>query len=91
MKESVILVDIKLTSFCVRIKLESDISVHCSFVEISLSLSLYNLCIVYFYMPKLLCPDRLWGLPSLLYNGSRRVLSPGAKSCRGVTLTTYPI
>jgi hypothetical protein len=27
-----------------------------------------------------LCPDRLWGPPSLLYNGYRGVLSPGVKA-----------
>jgi hypothetical protein len=39
-----------------------------------------------------LCPDRLWGPPSLLSNGYRgRVLSPGVKRGRGVTPTTHPI
>jgi hypothetical protein len=37
-----------------------------------------------------LCPDRLWGPLSLLYNGYRGVLSPGVKRGRGVTLTTHP-
>jgi hypothetical protein len=37
-----------------------------------------------------LYPDRLWGPPSLLYNGYRGVLSPGVKRGRGVTLTTHP-
>jgi hypothetical protein len=37
-----------------------------------------------------LCPDRLWGPPSLLYNGYRGVLSPGVKRGWGVTLTTHP-
>jgi hypothetical protein len=37
-----------------------------------------------------LCPDRLWGPPSLLYNGYLGVLSPGVKRHRGVTLTTHP-
>jgi hypothetical protein len=34
-----------------------------------------------------LCPDRLWGPPSLL----PVVLSPGLKRSRDVTLTTHPI
>jgi len=34
-------------------------------------------------------PDRLWGPPSLLYNGYR--FFPGGKGGRGVTLTTHPI
>jgi hypothetical protein len=29
------------------------------------------------FSSSLLCPDRLWGPPSLLYNGYRGVLSPG--------------
>jgi hypothetical protein len=36
-----------------------------------------------------LCPDRLWGPPNLLHNGYR-VLSPGVKRGRSVTLTTHP-
>jgi predicted nucleic acid-binding Zn ribbon protein len=36
-----------------------------------------------------LCPHRLWGPPSLLYNGYRGVLSPGVKLGRGMTLTTH--
>jgi hypothetical protein len=39
---------------------------------------------------RLLCPDRLWGPPSLLYNGYRGVLSPGLKRGRGVKLITHP-
>jgi hypothetical protein len=35
------------------------------------------------------CPDRPWGLPSLLYNGYR--VFPGVKSGRGVTLTPHPL
>ena len=35
------------------------------------------------------CPDRLWGPPSLLYNGYR--VFPGLKSGRGVTLTPHPL
>jgi hypothetical protein len=41
-----------------------------------------------------LCPDQLWGPPSLLYNGycwGGGVLSPGVRLGRGVTLTTHPI
>jgi hypothetical protein len=34
-----------------------------------------------------LCLDRLWGPPSLLYNGYQGPF-PGAKRGRGVTLTT---
>ena len=34
-------------------------------------------------------PDRLWGPPSLLYNGYR--VFPGVKSGRGVTLTPHPL
>jgi hypothetical protein len=30
-----------------------------------------------------LCPDRLWGPPSLLYNGYRGVLSPGVRARPG--------
>ena len=37
----------------------------------------------------LTCPDRLWGPPSLLYNGYR--VFPGVKSGRGVTLTPRPL
>jgi hypothetical protein len=37
-----------------------------------------------------LCPDRLWGPPSLLYNGYRGSFPRGAKRGRGVTLTTHP-
>jgi hypothetical protein len=37
-----------------------------------------------------LCPDRLWGPISLLYNGYRWVPSPGVKRSRGVTLTIHP-
>jgi hypothetical protein len=37
-----------------------------------------------------LCPDRLWGPPSLLSNGYRGVLSPSEKRGRGVALTTQP-
>jgi hypothetical protein len=33
-----------------------------------------------------LCPDRLWGPPSILYNGYRGSFPPG----RGVTLNTHP-
>jgi hypothetical protein len=36
-----------------------------------------------------LCPDRLWGPPSLLSSGYQRALSPGVKRGRGVTLTTH--
>jgi hypothetical protein len=38
-----------------------------------------------------LCPDRLWGPPSLLYNGYQGggVLSPGIKHGRGMMLTTH--
>jgi hypothetical protein len=39
----------------------------------------------------LLCPHRLWGPPSLLYNGYRGVLFLGVKRGRDVTLTTHPI
>jgi hypothetical protein len=35
-------------------------------------------------------PNRLWGPPSLLYNGYRWVLFPGLNRGRGVTLTTHP-
>jgi hypothetical protein len=35
----------------------------------------------FFLLP--LCPDRLWGPPSLLYNGYRGVLSPGVKARPG--------
>jgi len=35
-------------------------------------------------------PGRLWGLPSLLYNGYR-VFPPGVKCGRGVLLTTHPL
>ena len=35
------------------------------------------------------CPDRLWGPPSLLYNGYQVFL--GVKSGRGVTLTPQPL
>ena len=35
------------------------------------------------------CPDRSWGLPSLLYNGYQ-VFPRGVKSGRGVTLTPHP-
>jgi hypothetical protein len=38
-----------------------------------------------------LCPDRLWGPPSLLSNVYLGVLFPGAKRVPGVTLTTHPI
>ena len=38
----------------------------------------------------LTCPDRLWGPPSLLYNGYR-VFFPGVKSGRGVTLTSHTL
>jgi hypothetical protein len=34
-------------------------------------------------------PDRLWGPPSLLYNGYR--VFPGGKDGRGVMLTTHPL
>jgi hypothetical protein len=34
------------------------------------------------------CPDRLWSLPSLLYNGYR--LFPGVKCGRSVLLATHP-
>jgi len=34
------------------------------------------------------CPDRLWGPPSLLYNGYR--VFPEVKSGQGVTLTPQP-
>jgi hypothetical protein len=37
----------------------------------------------------LLCPDRLWGPPSLLYNGYRGGPFSGAKRSRGVTLTIH--
>jgi hypothetical protein len=37
-----------------------------------------------------LCPDRLSGPPSLLYNGHRVVLSPGVKRGRSATLNTHP-
>jgi hypothetical protein len=40
----------------------------------------------FFFWP--LRPDRLWGPPSLLPNGYRRVLSPGVKRGRGVMLAT---
>jgi hypothetical protein len=36
-------------------------------------------------------PDRLWGPPSLLFNGYRGILSPGVKPGRGVMLTTHPL
>jgi hypothetical protein len=36
-----------------------------------------------------LCPDWLWGPPSLLYNGTGGSF-PGAKRGRSVTLTTHP-
>jgi hypothetical protein len=36
---------------------------------------------------KPLCPDLLWGPPSLLYKWYRRVLSP--RAFRSVTLTTH--
>ena len=35
------------------------------------------------------CPNRLWGPPSVLYNGYR--VFPGVKSGRGVTLTPHPL
>jgi hypothetical protein len=35
------------------------------------------------------CPDRLWGTPSLLYNGYR--VFSGVECGRGVTLTPYPL
>jgi hypothetical protein len=34
------------------------------------------------------CPGRLWGPPSLLYNGYR--VFPGGKGGRGVMMTTHP-
>jgi hypothetical protein len=34
-------------------------------------------------------PDRLWGPPSLLYNGYR--VFPGGKGGRGMMLTTHPL
>jgi hypothetical protein len=37
-----------------------------------------------------LCPDRLWGPPSVLYNGYRWSFPRGVKRGRGVTLTTHP-
>jgi hypothetical protein len=36
-----------------------------------------------------LCPDRLWGPPSLLYSGYRGSF-PGLKRSPGMTLTTHP-
>jgi hypothetical protein len=42
------------------------------------------------FSSNLLCPDRLWGPPSLLYNGYRGSFHPGIKRGRGVTLTTHP-
>jgi hypothetical protein len=42
----------------------------------------------FFFKP--LRPDRLWGPPSLLYNGFRGSFPRGVKSDQGVMLTTYP-
>jgi hypothetical protein len=37
-----------------------------------------------------LCPDQLWGPPSLLSSRYQQVLSPGVKCSQGVMLTTHP-
>jgi hypothetical protein len=39
---------------------------------------------------ELLCPDQLWGPPSLLSSGHWGVLPPGVKCSWGMMLTTYP-
>jgi hypothetical protein len=41
----------------------------------------------FFHSPP--CPDRLWGLPSLVSKGYRGPF-PVVKSCQGLTLTTHP-
>jgi hypothetical protein len=42
------------------------------------------------FFSSVLCPDRLWGPPSLLYSGNGGVLSPAVKRGQGVMLTTQP-